>query len=281
MTRMLKTVLNQTLTAEEAVYLYSSFDIIGNVVIIKIPEALAEKKNLIGKVILEQIKPVKSVFAQISSVKGDYRLRGLEHIAGEKNSLVEYKEHGCRFKVDLLNTYFSPRLSTERLRIANLVSDYEVVTNMFAGVGTFSVLIAKMHTHCKVVNIDINPAAIELSLVNSKLNRVESRVISVLGNARDIIANEMRSQSDRVLMPLPEKAHEYIDCAVQALKDSGGIIHYFSHIKALGKKNALEQSLLDAKSVFSSYDIEVRFGRVVREVGPRLYQVVTDIYVRK
>jgi tRNA (guanine37-N1)-methyltransferase len=278
---MLKTILSQTLAAEEAASLYSSFDIIGNVVIIKIPEALAAKKNLIGKIILDEIKPVKSVFAQVSSVKGDYRLRGLEHIAGEKDTLVEYKEHGCKFKVDLINTYFSPRLSTERLRVANLVSDYEVVTNMFAGVGTFSIIMARMHSHCKVFSIDINPAAVELSQYNSKLNGVESRVISVLGDARDIIAKETRSQSDRVLMPLPEKAHEYVDCAVQALKDGGGIIHYFAHVKALGKKYALEQSLLDAKSAFSNYDTEVHFSRVVREVGPRLYQVVTDIYVHK
>lgn len=281
MARMLKTVLSETLSAEETANLYSSFDIIGNVVIIKISEALAAKKSLIGESILEEIKSVKSVFAQISSVKGDYRLRDLEHIAGENNTLVEYREHGCRFRVDLINTYFSPRLSTERLRIANLTSDNEVITNMFAGVGTFSIIIAKMHSRCKVFNIDINPVAIELSMSNSKLNGVESQVIPILGDAKDVITRDIRSQADRVLMPLPEKANEYVDWAVRALKDCGGIIHYFAHLKALGKKYALEQSLLDAKAAFSNYDIEVRFNRVVREVGPRLYQVVTDVYVRK
>jgi tRNA (guanine37-N1)-methyltransferase len=281
MARMLKTVLSETLTAEETANLYSSFDIIGNVVIIKISEALAAKKNLIGESILEEIKSVKSVFAQISSVKGDYRLRDLEYIAGENNTLVEYREHGCRFRVDLINTYFSPRLSTERLRIANLTSDDEVITNMFAGVGTFSIITAKMHSRCKVFNIDINPVAIELSMSNSKLNGVESQVISILGDAKDVITRDIRSQADRVLMPLPEKANEFVDWAVRALKDRGGIIHYFAHIKALGKKYALEQSLLDTKAAFSNYDIEIRFNRVVREVGPRLYQVVTDVYVRK
>jgi tRNA (guanine37-N1)-methyltransferase len=281
MARMLKTILSQTLEAEEAASMYSSFDIVGSVVIIKIPEPLATKKNLIGKIILDEIKSVKSVFAQVSSVKGDYRLRCLEHIAGENDTLVEYKEHGCRFKVDLVNTYFSPRLSTERLRVANLVSDNEVVTNMFAGVGTFSIIMARMHSRCKVYSIDINPAAIELSHHNSKLNGVESRVVSILGDAREIISKEIRLQSDRVLMPLPEKAHEYVDCAVEALRDRGGIIHYFAHVKALGKKYALEQNLLDVKSAFSNYDTEIQFSRVVREVGPRVYQVVTDIYVHK
>jgi tRNA (guanine37-N1)-methyltransferase len=281
MTRMLKGILSQSLAAEEAECVCSSFDIIGNAVIIKIPEALIPKRSLIGKTILDEIKHVKSVFAQVSSVKGDYRLRGLEHIAGEKNTLVEYKEHGCKFKVDLNNTYFSPRLSTERLRIANLVSDYEVVTNMFAGVGTYSIIIAKIHRNCKVFNIDMNPVAVDLSNYNSSLNGVESRVISMLGDASDIIHTKIRLQADRILMPLPEKAFEFADSAVQALKDDGGIIHYFAHIKASGKKNALEQSLLDAKSAFSSYDIKIQFSRVVREVGPRLYQVVTDIYVSK
>ncbi len=281
MTRMLKGILSQTLAAEEAACLCSSFDIIGNAVIIKIPETLTPKRGLIGKIILDEIKHVKSVFVQVSSVNGDYRLRGLELIAGENTTLVEYKEHGCKFKVDLNNTYFSPRLSTERLRIANLVSNCEVVTNMFAGVGTYSIIIAKKHRNCKVFNIDINPVAIDLSNFNSRLNGVESRVISMLGDARDLIPTEILSQADRVLMPLPEKAYEFVDCAVQALKDDGGIIHYFAHIKASGKKNALEQSLIDIKSAFTNYDIEIQFGRIVREVGPRLYQVVTDIYVNK
>src|SRR5262249_9580226 len=140
----------------------------------------------------------------------------LEHIAGEKNTFVEYKEHGCRFKVDLINTYFSPRLSTERLRIANLVSDYEIVTNMFGGVGTFSIIIAKKNRNCKVFSIDMNPTAIELSQYNSRLNGVESRVISILGDAKDIVAKETQLRSDRVLMPLPEKAREFVDCAVQS-----------------------------------------------------------------
>ena len=55
MARMLKTILSQTLEAEEAASLYSSFDIIGSVVIIKIPEPLATKKKLIGKIILDEI----------------------------------------------------------------------------------------------------------------------------------------------------------------------------------------------------------------------------------
>ena len=74
------------------------------------------KKNLIADAILAHVKSAKVVFAQVSPVKGDYRVRNLS-FAGENRTITEYKEHGCRFRVDVAKTYFSPRLSTERLRL--------------------------------------------------------------------------------------------------------------------------------------------------------------------
>ena len=79
-------------------------------------------------------------------------------IAGEDKTQTEYKENGCRFIVDVEKAFFSPRLSTERERIAGLVKDGEVIINMFGGVGMFSLLAAK-NTTCTVYNIDLNPVA--------------------------------------------------------------------------------------------------------------------------
>lgn len=278
MTRMLKQALKGVLADDEISEVYSAFDIVGDIAIIRIPDSLSAKKSIIAEAILRNVKPVKSVFAQTSPVLGDFRVRSLEHIGGENRTITTYKEHGCSFRVDLAEVYFSPRLTTERARIANLVREGEVVINMFAGVATFSVIIAKKRD-CKVYSIDINPAAHALSVENAKLNKVGERVIPMLGDARQIIAEQLEGKADRILMPLPETARDYLEHAVMALKRKG-VIHYFTHVHADSKREAKDACAKEIEGLVKS-----KYGlgevRVVREVGPRFYQMVADITVSK
>lgn len=280
MPHMLKQVLGSILTPEETAQVYSAFDQVGDIVIIKIPDDLAAKKQVIAKAILANVKTAKAVFAQVSAVKGDYRVRDLEFLAGENRTITEYKEHACRFKVDVAKTYFSPRLSTERLRIAKMVGDNETIVNMFAGVGTYSVVIAKTNKTCRVYSIDSNSAASELDKINAKLNKVHDRVVSICGDASEVIKEQLVGQADRVLMPLPERAREFVEPAVLALKQKG-VVHYFAHVKADNKKASKELGLEDANDAFQKYNHDVMGVTVVREVGPRIYQIVTDVSVRR
>jgi tRNA (guanine37-N1)-methyltransferase len=280
MPHMLKQVLGSILTQEETAQVYSAFDQIGDIVIIKIPDDLMPKKKLIADAILANVKTAKAVFAQVSAVKGDFRVRDLKFLAGENRTITEYKEHACRFKVDVARTYFSPRLSTERQRIADMVNDNETIVNMFAGVGTYSVVIAKANKTCRVYSIDSNAAASELDKVNAKLNKVQDRIVSICGDAAEVIKDRLAGQADRVIMPLPERAKEFVDPAVLALKEKG-IVHYFAHVKADNKKAGQELGLQDARGAFAKYDHQVLAVRVVREVGPRIYQIVADVSVRR
>ena len=143
MTRMLKKALEDILTSEENIQLVSAFDQIGDIIIVRIPDPLISKKEVIGKTLLEQVKTANSIFYQSSPVEGDFRTRNLQLIAGENKTQTEYRENGCRFIVDVEKAFFSPRLSTERDRISNLLKDDEVIINMFGGVGMFSILAAK------------------------------------------------------------------------------------------------------------------------------------------
>jgi tRNA (guanine37-N1)-methyltransferase len=279
MAHILKTILKNVLPPEDISKLYSAFDRVGSIIILRIPDSLNSRKHIIADTVLMNIKSAKSIFAQTSAVQGDYRLRNLEYLAGVNCTATEHREHGCRFKVDVSKTYFSPRLSTERMRISKMITDNEIITNMFAGVGTYSILIAKSNKTCKVYSIDSNPIANELALVNTQLNKVRERVIPICGDAREVIAKQLRGTSTRVLMPLPEKAKEFVDFAVMALKEKKGMIHYFAHIRANSKKLALDNAALDIKYAFINHDYRIASTRVVREVGPRMYQTVSDIIV--
>lgn len=275
---MLKKALGDALTPEESDELISAFDQIGDIIIVRIPDSLLSKKKIIGETLLNEVKVVKSVFYQASDVEGDFRTRNLEILAGENNTETEYKEFGCRFTVDVENAFFSPRLSTERERIANLVQDSEVVNNMFAGVGMFSIMAAKKKK-CTVYSLDINPTASKLCEKNIKQNKLAGEVISINGDASKIIKEQLIGKADRTLMLLPERSDEFLESAISTTKN-GGIIHYYSHIHADKKSEAgklSEDHYLQVTPVQS----EILDSKIVRTVGPRYYQTVVDVKISK
>lgn len=278
MTRMLKKSLESILSPKESEELISAFDQIGEIIIVRIPDSLLPKKNIIGEALLKDVKIVRSVFYQASAVEGDFRTRNLEVIAGEDNTETEYREFGCKFIVDVQNAFFSPRLSTERDRIANLIQEGEVMTNMFAGVGMFSIIAAKKKK-CAVYSLDINPVASNLCERNIKLNKLAGEVISINGDARQIINEQLENKSDRTLMLLPERSDEFLESAIKTTKN-GGIIHYYSHIHADKKSDAgklSEEHYLQVSPVKS----EILGSKIVRPVGPRYYQTVVDVRISK
>ncbi len=279
MTRMLKKALEDALTAQESEQLISAFDQIGDIIIVRIPEPLLSKKKIIGEALLDGVKIAKSVFYQSTAVSGDFRTRDLEILAGRDITETQYTEFGCRFSVDVKNAFFSPRLSTERERISNLVQDGEVVTNMFAGVGMFSIMAAK-NKKCTVYSIDINPTASMLCEKNIAQNKkMQGNVISINGDATKIIADQLINSSDRTLMLLPERSDEFLESAISATKD-GGIIHYYSHIHADKKSDAgrlSEEHYTQVTPVKS----EILHSKIVRPVGPRYYQTVVDAKIFK
>ena len=227
---------------------------------------------------LEQVNTANSIFYQSSPVEGDFRTRQLEIIAGENKTQTEYKENGCRFIVDVEKAFFSPRLSTERERIAGLVKEGEVIINMFGGVGMFSLLAAK-DTSCTVYNIDINPIATELCKENILINKLKGEVISLNGDATQVINEQLSGKADRILMLLPERSDEFLDTAISSLKNNG-VIHYYSHILAEKKQDAVklsEEHFLNINKIQS----KITASRVVRPIGPRFYQTVVDVKIQR
>jgi tRNA (guanine37-N1)-methyltransferase len=275
---MLKQAMASILTAEETEELFGAFDQIGNIIILRIPDSLLSKKKLIGQVLLEKVKTAKSVFYQSSPVEGDYRIRSLELLAGENRTETEYKEHGCRFKVDVEKTFFSPRLSTERLRIANLIKEGEIIINMFGGIGMFSIVAAKMKK-CHIYNIDINPYAAKLCSENILLNKLKGTVESLEGDAAKIIEKKLSNIGDRILMLLPERSDEFLDSAIKASKEKG-ILHYYCHTHSDKKSNVAKEATKHFLSVVKVKS-EILGSRIVRPVGPRFYQAVVDVSITK
>jgi tRNA (guanine37-N1)-methyltransferase len=279
--RKMLELLSGVLSPEELSLVYGSFDIVGDIAIIRLTDASKKNAERIADAVMRVHGNVKTVLAQTGAVGGEFRLRRLTHIVGENRTNTVHKESGSVFSVDLGNCYFSPRLSHERTRIASLVKPEETVVNMFAGVGCFSIIIAKQVNSARVLSIDVNPTAVDLMQENIKRNRVYGRVIPLLGDAKETVERQLKSQADRVLMPLPEKALEYLPSAVAALKPTGGWIHVHVFEHAAKTESPAEKVKLKVTEALASLsvDFEIPFVRVVRRTGPNWFQLVADVHL--
>ncbi|MCK4287423.1 MAG: methyltransferase, partial [Candidatus Lokiarchaeota archaeon] len=170
-----------------------SYDIIGNIAILEIEKPsrignneFSKYKNLIADAVINVNKNVQSVFEKTSKIKGNYRLREFEHLRGENKSETTHKENDCSFKLDIKHTYFSPRLVYERRRISyTRIQENEVIVDMFAGVGPFSIQIAKVNP-VKIHAFDVNPHAYKYLQENIELNKLTGEVIPYNINIRDL-----------------------------------------------------------------------------------------------
>ena len=281
MRKNLKAVLANRLELSQLKLLYKSYDIVGDIAIIRIPETLKQYSGNIAEAIMQTHKHIKTVLRQVSPVTSDYRLRELELVTGERKTETIHKEYDCTFKVDLKRCYFSPRLVYERMRIAQQIQLGETVVNMFAGVGCYSIIIAKHSKPGRIYSIDINPIAIQYMRENVKLNKVGERVVSFQGDAKTVVEEKLRNIADRVLMPLPEKAYKYLDYAMLTVKPTGGWVHYYDFEHAEKGENPIEKVKARVAKRLQDFGVsfEMPFRRVVRTTGPRWYQIVVDIRI--
>lgn len=209
------------------VHIPRSFDQIGDLIIIDIPKELSEFKSVIGQDLMHIYPTTMSVFNKTSRVDGEYRIRAVELISGSGETSTIHRENGIRLHVDISNSYFSPRLSFEHRRIMDLVTPGDKVLDMFAGIGPFSVLIAK-NIESEITAVDINPYAVENLRKSIKLNRSYlGHVISVVVDANQLLEKfDPNSKFDKIIMNHPSGAINYLKTATMLLSDDGIIFCY-------------------------------------------------------
>ncbi|MCS7142571.1 MAG: class I SAM-dependent methyltransferase family protein [Aigarchaeota archaeon] len=249
----------------------SSYDVIGDIAILRVPPELYEFRHLIARSLLDVNPSVRSIFMETSKVEGTFRVRGLEHIGGEERTRTVYRENGCVFHVDVDRVYFSPRLSTERARVVKLAKRGEVVVDMFAGVGPFSIELAK-HKGAKVFASEVNEAAYGLLLLNLAANKVERNVEAFLGDARDIFRKKA-DLANRVIMNHPSDSLSFLDVALR-LTVEGGTVHVYGF--ASDEAEWTSRVSEKVRHIDEGAVIDCRVS-LVREVSPRRGIYVMDL----
>lgn len=270
-----------------------SYDLIGSIAIVEFDKSenienkeLSNYKKEIAKAITNVNKKVISIYEKKSEIIGTYRLRDLALLHGENKSETIYKENNCTFKLDVKKTYFTPRLVYERRRVAfSEIRENEQIIDMFAGVGPFSIQIAKAHD-VRIYAFDINPDAYNYLKENIKLNKLKGEVIPYNLNVRDLLnpsdklGKSIQGKADRIIMNLPERSIDFIEVACFLTKKSGGILHFYQFSE---KPNPIERTieLLNKKLNDFNWLIEkIITSKIVKSYSPKAELVGLDLFIK-
>ena len=270
----LRAVIGSQLTSGELELLPTGFDRVGHVVIISLPSELMHRASDIAQALLE-LKNVRTVALREGGIAGRHREPRLRVIAGDPSTGTVHREGGCWFKLDVSRVMFSPGNLYERARLPKLVEPGEVIVDLFAGIGQFSIPIAKHARPSLVYAIELNPVAYDYLRENIRLNRVGHLVKPLLG---DCSAVAPRGVADRVVLGILHVTHRYLPLALEVLKPSGGVIHYHESVPSgLRFERPIERILGAA----AGRGVEVLGKRVVKRYAPGVDHVVVDARVGK
>jgi tRNA wybutosine-synthesizing protein 2 len=274
----LKNILNE----EELLLLPRGFQTLGNVVILKLNTKLFEKESLIAKEYLKLLPRIRSVYINRGKIAGTFREpEKIELIGGEDNPIVQHKEHDVIYKFDITKIMFSKGNINERKYLASLVKEGEIVVDMFAGIGYFSLPIAKNSLVDKIYSIELNPESYKCLVENIKINHLEDKIFPINGNCKVEVVKLSTSgiRANRIIMGVFPAPKEYIKEALTLVGDNGTIIHYEGVVENEKYLGLFEEFNEIAKK--ESYKCELKTYRFVKSYGPNLYHVVLDIFALK
>ena len=268
----LKQALKKKLTKKELSAMHSSFDVVGNIAIIEIPDEIKKKEKIIAQTMIGLFKPVKTVVKKSGIHYGKYRRQKLKVIAGEKKKVSEYKESGVQMKVDLEKCYFSSRLGTERLRITKQVKPKEKILVMFSGVAPYPLVLAKNSKPEIICGIELNPVAHKYAEENIKRNKMQDKIKLYKGDVVKIVP-KLKQKFDRILMPMPKTSITFLETAFKAAK-KGTIIHFYT----FGREKEFKEIRDNIKAECKKHKKKCRILRTVKagHYAPGVYRVCVD-----
>ncbi|MHA2406771.1 MAG: class I SAM-dependent methyltransferase [Candidatus Ranarchaeia archaeon] len=249
---------------------------IGTVILLRLHPHLTSHKKKIGELILENIPTCKSVLNHMGPAKSEYRIPVTELLAGSQETETTFVENQCSYTIDPTKIMFSPGNKKERQRIPNLIKPTDVVLDMFAGIGQFTIPIG-VHAHpSHIESIEKNPTAYKYLVKNVKQNNLTSFVTIKMGDCRDVAS---KNKFSVVLMGLlPMDFLEFLPTAIEAIQQKGKIICHYTTETDIAT-NPLEIALENFRS--SSLNLNLINTTNVKKINKRIHHFVAEISCEK
>ncbi|MEM3791666.1 MAG: class I SAM-dependent methyltransferase family protein [Candidatus Micrarchaeaceae archaeon] len=261
-------ILHEEMKGKERHIDSKSFDIVGDIAIIDVDKKYSKS---FAKALMRSNKRIATVVRKAGPVKGIYRKRDFEYVYGKRKYETIYAENGCRFVVNLRKFFFSPRFAFERSRVAAQIKKRENVVVMFAGAGFFPIEIAKKGAN--VLAIEINKEACKYMEKNAAINKVSIEIWKC--DAKEV--EKRKSWADRIIMPHPKGAYEFIDYAIKAAKQKCKFHYYF--FSEIGKERDYFDMLRKKIEKFGKVKLELI--RKVRPYSAKESEYVVDFLLEK
>ncbi|MGC8884974.1 MAG: class I SAM-dependent methyltransferase [Candidatus Nanoarchaeia archaeon] len=246
----------------------ASYQILGHVLLLKLSSAAQRHAKVIAKTILELFPYIQTVALQ-KGISGVYRVPKIKILAGKKETEVRHKELGCEFFLDVAKIMWSKGNHAERARLVEIVKPNEIILDMFAGIGYWSIPIAK-HKPCEIFAIEKRALAFEYLCKNIRLNRVN--VIAIKGDCRKILENYSFPNPDRIIMGYFPGTLNFLPSALSVAK-KGTVIHFHDLAKNLNE--LCKQVLTTAKG-----KVCISSARIVKEYSASKQHYVLDLVVK-
>jgi len=268
----LRGVLKDILPADELRQVPKGFERLGHVAVINLPENLRHRAETVARKLLG-VGGVETVVVRLGPIESWSREPRVEVVVGEPVTETLHREGGCWFKLDVARVMFSKGNLYERQRIPKLVEDGETVVDLFAGIGQFTIPIAKRASPRRVYAVEKNPVAYHYLCENVRINKVGNVVVPILGDCERVAP---RSAADRVVMGILHVGYRYLPLAFEVLRPEGGVIHYH---EAAPYGQRFERPMKRILEVAGGREVEFLGKRRVKRYSPGVDHVVVDARV--
>lgn len=249
---------------------------IGDVLVIKLDNRLLAYQTEIGKTYATFLD-CKSVLVDTGGIKGVYRKPELHFIYGDKDTRTIHQENGIKYKLDPLQIMFSSGNIDERIRMSTIDCSGEVIIDLFAGIGYFTLPLAVYGKPSKIYACEINPISFMFLQDNIVINNVDEMVTPLFGDSKKTAPHNV---ADRIIMGYFHETKSFLQTAIACLKKNCGILHYHD---TFPDKNIPDAALKDIYTAAGHFNRKITLldYRKVKSYAPGISHYVFDVKIER
>lgn len=264
--------IREELSEVDLEMLPDSWEKIGDVLILRFPDGFAAKRR--AAAIYGDVLGCRAVLQDTGGISGVMRRPQVEHLWGGQDTETVHIENGVAFRLDPRRVMFSSGNIDERIRMASVASAGEVVVDLFAGIGYFTLPLA-VHGTARIIACEINPVAAGYLRSSAALNDVDSSVEVREGDCREVAP---RGIAERVVMGYL-RAAPFLPAAMQVLHAGGGVLHYHC---TCSTSDFPREPMHDVRRAArnAGRNAELLHGKVVKSYAPGVVHGVLDVAIR-
>jgi len=260
---------------QNALRIPDGYQRLGRVLVVKLPEELRRSFGAVGRAYQEELG-VTTVLRRRAGIEGEFRLPRTEVIA-DGPTVTEVREGGIRYRFDASELMFSAGNRDERRRLGSLVQPGEVVADLFAGIGYFTLPALVHGAAARVVACEANPVSYRYLRENARLNHVDERLEAHLGDNRGL---DLPPRAfDRVVLGYLPSSLPWVPRALPLVRRGGGWIHVHLLCDAAAGTASAVADVQAAVGQAGGEVLTLR-AKVVKSYGPGRAHAVVDVLCR-